>query len=99
AFAALELIERLLRAEAGPFEAALEPGFLFGLLLQIPFGVAALLVARPLLRVVQRIFRALARPVLVVPCELPLFRLPISCELPRIAALALGYPQRGRPAP
>jgi hypothetical protein len=56
-----ELAERLLRAEAFPFQAALEPRFLLGLLLQLPFGLLALLVARALLRVVERLVCELAR--------------------------------------
>src|SRR5438270_11465487 len=99
AFSFQELFERLLRAESAPFHAALEPRFLLGLLLQIPFGAAALLAARPLLRVVRRIARALARPLPVRAARrVPAFWLPSSCELPRIASLALGYPQRGPPA-
>jgi hypothetical protein len=99
AFALQELSERLLRAEAFPFHAALEPRFLLGLLLQLPFGLLALLLARMLLRVVERIVRALVR------ARRP--RLPTSAswslrqvfDLPRIPALALGYQQRGPPAP
>jgi len=98
AFSVQELIERLVNAEAAPFQAALEPRFLLGLALQIPLGVVALFVARALLRVVRRIARALVRPrPSVVPRRAPVFRLPVACELPRIPALALGYPQRGPP--
>src|SRR5712692_1987395 len=62
AFTLQEFSERLLRAEAFPFHAALEPRFLLGLLLQLPFGLLALLVARMLLCVVERLVRALAGP-------------------------------------
>ncbi len=99
AFGAQELIERLMRAEAAPFRAAVEPRLLMGLLLQIPFGIVALLVARPLLRVVRRIARALGR--LLPPAggrRTAVHRRPATCELPRIPALALGYPQRGPPS-
>jgi hypothetical protein len=98
AFALQEFAERLLRAEAFPFHAALEPRFLLGLLLQLPFGLLALLVARALLRVVERLVRALAR------ARAPRLRPTVSWsprqgfDLPRIPALALGYPQRGPPA-
>jgi hypothetical protein len=97
AFTVQELAERLLRAEAVPFQAALEPRFLLGLLLQLPFGLLALLLARMLRRVVRRLVRALARartPRLrtALPCSLL-----DACDLPRIPALALGYPQRGSP--
>ncbi len=98
AYSLQELIERLLHAEAAPFSAVLEPRFLIGLALQIPVGLVALLVARLLLRVVHRIFRALARPRLSsVRLRSSPARLPASCALPRIPALALGYPQRGPP--
>ena len=98
AFASQELAERLLRAEAFPFQAALEPRFLLGLLLQLPFGLLALLVARALLRVVERLVHALAR------ARAPRLRttLPWSPRqadaLPRIPALALGHSQRGPPS-
>src|SRR5205823_1593512 len=62
AFALQELAERLLHAESFPFYAAFEPRFLLGLLLQIPFGLLALLVARAFLRVVERLVGALAKP-------------------------------------
>ena len=91
AFALQEFAERLLRAEAVPFQAALEPRFLLGLVLQLPFG-------RMLLRVVERLVRALARgptPRLRAPMR---WSLREACDLPRIPALALGYPQRGPPA-
>ena len=99
AFSLQELSERLLRAEAAPFQAALEPRFLFGLALQVPFGLIALLAARLLLRVVERVASALGRPGPITVGRLrPLLaRFPVACELPRIPALALGYPQRGPP--
>jgi hypothetical protein len=98
AFSVQELVERLVNAEAAPFQAALEPRFLIGLALQVPLGLIALFVARALLRVVGRIAGAFVRqrgPVL--PRRARVFRLPVACELPRIPALALGYPQRGPP--
>ena len=98
AFTAQELIERLVNAEAAPFHAALEPRFVVGLALQIPLGLIALFLARALLRVVKRIARALVRQRPSVSARRsPVFRLPVACELPRIATLALGYPQRGPP--
>ena len=98
AFSLQELIERLLHAEAAPFQAALEPRFLIGLALQVPLGLAALLAARLLLRVVRRIADALTRTRSVTAVRRTLtVRPPIACELPRIPALALGYSQRGPP--
>ena len=68
-----------------------------GLLLQLPFGLLALAVARALLRVVERIARAIARQ--------PTFRIRAPSlwwphqvvGLPRIPALALGHAGRGPP--
>jgi hypothetical protein len=99
AFVLQEFAERLLHAEAFPFQAALEPRFLLGLLLQLPFGLLALLLARVLLRVVERLARVLARvrrPRLATAASWSLRR---AFDLPRIPALAVGYQQRGPPAP
>ena len=93
AFALQELAERLLHAEAFPFQAALEPRFLLGLLLQLPFGLLALLVARALLRVVRRLVRTRTPRLQGSVSWSPLQ----AIVLPRIPALALGYPQRGPP--
>jgi hypothetical protein len=98
AFAAQEFAERLLRAEAFPFQAALEPRFLLGLLLQLPFGLLALLVARALLRVVERLVRALARARALRLRATPSWSPRQAHALPRIPALALGYSQRGPPS-
>ena len=97
-FALQEFAERLLHAEVFPFHAALEPRFLLGLVFQLPFGLLALLIARVLLRVVVRLARSLART------NRPRVHTTVSwssletCDLPRIPAIALGYPQRGPPA-
>jgi hypothetical protein len=97
AFALQEFAERLLRAESFPFHAALEPRFVVGLLLQLPFGLLALLVARALLRVVERLVRALARArAQHLQAAMP-WSLREACGVPRIPALALGHPQRGPP--
>jgi hypothetical protein len=97
AFTLQELSERLLRAEAFPFHAALEPRFLLGLLLQLPFGLLALLLARLLLRVVERLVGALARPKTARLLAIVSWSTRQAPDLPRIPALALGYPQRGPP--
>jgi hypothetical protein len=98
AFALQELSERIFRAEAVPFQAALEPRFLLGLLLQLPFGLLALVLARVLLRVVERIVRSLARPRAARPLARVSWSPRQAFDLPRIPALALGYPGRGPPA-
>jgi len=99
AFSLQEFGERLLRVEGSPFHAALEPRFLIGLTLQLPFGLVALLVARVFLRVAERIVGVFGRrwPTVVAPRLSLLALSPVGSELPRIPALALGYPQRGPP--
>jgi hypothetical protein len=97
AFALQVVGERLPHTEAFPFQAALEPRFLFGLLLQLPFGLLALLVARALLRVVEQIACLLARPKTAQPTGLVSWSPGPMLDLPRIPALALGYQQRGPP--
>ena len=98
AFSVQELAERLLRAEAAPFNAALEPRFLVGLALQIPFALTALLLARLLLRAARGIARALAQPTeLTLPRRSTLVLPLVGCIPLRIPALALGYTQRGPP--
>jgi hypothetical protein len=98
AFALQELVERLLHAEAFPFHAALEPRFLLGLLLQLPFGLLALVLARALVRVVERLVRVLVHDQRQRLRIAALWSLQLACDLPRIPALALGYQQRGPPA-
>lgn len=97
AFALQEFAERLLHAEAFPFHAALEPRFLLGLLLQLPFGLLALLLARALLHVVERLVGALAHA-RRRSASTTSWSLRQACDLPRIPALALGYQERGPPA-
>lgn len=98
AFVAQEVVERLLNAEAAPFQAAFEPRLLIGLALQIPFGLVALFSARVLLRLAIRIARAFSksRPTGLARRSV-VTRAPRACDLPRIPALALGYQQRGPP--
>lgn len=100
AFSVQEFGERLMHVEGAPFRAALEPRFLIGLALQIPFGLVALLVARLFLRVAERIVRVFGRrqPLVVAPWRPLLAVRPVLFVLPRIPTLALGYPQRGPPA-
>jgi hypothetical protein len=93
-----ELSERLLGSESAPFAGALEPSFLLGLLLQLPFGLAAYLFARVLFAVAVRVLRLGARPPAVahrdVPHEIP----PFSARgLKRLGTLASGRSSRGPP--
>jgi hypothetical protein len=94
-----EFSERLLRAEAFPFHAALEPRLLLGLLLQLPFGLLALFLARLLNRVVEQLLRVLARPKPRPIAAIASWSPRQVLDLPRIPALALGYQQRGPPTP
>ncbi len=73
ALVAQEVAERLIHAESFPFNPVHEPAFLAALALQIPFGLASLLLARLLLAVAVRIGRALSRP-LLIPKRAPVSR-------------------------
>ncbi|HXL42569.1 MAG TPA: hypothetical protein VN960_00765, partial [Gaiellaceae bacterium] len=68
------------------------------LLLQFPFGLLALLLARVLLRVAKRLLDALARPKTSRLVAIASWWARQAFDLPRIPALTLGYPQRGPPA-
>jgi hypothetical protein len=77
----------------------LEPVFLVGIALQVPFALAAFLLARALLAVAEVVGNALAvgpTPRALVPA---LRRMSPGADLPRIPVLALGYPERGPPSP
>jgi hypothetical protein len=97
-FAVQEHLERLLHSGAFPLDAALEPTFLVGLALQLPFGLAALAIARALVAGAERLGEELARrPPVGDARPLPLSSPAAEPALPRIAALALGYAERGPP--
>lgn len=97
-FALQEHCERLLSGVGFPLEALLEPTFLIGMALQIPFALVSLLLARALLVLGDAIGSALAggfAPRLSLP---PFLRSPApEAELSRIPALALGHAERGPP--
>jgi hypothetical protein len=97
-FALQEVIESLL-AGGLPVEAALEPTFLVGILLQVPFAVVALVVARVFFAVAHSMaWRAggSGRPRLVAfDLSLPLVA---EAWPPRLSALAFGWGERGPPA-
>jgi hypothetical protein len=60
-FGLQEYIERWLAWDSFPWAAALEPTFLIGIALQLPFGALAFVVARVLLRTARRLGRRFAR--------------------------------------
>jgi hypothetical protein len=79
---------------------SLEPRFALGLLLQLPCGLIACLIARLVLRAAEELgFRLRSRqddPVLSLPGRPPWAA--VVVDLPRVPALALGYGQRGPPS-
>lgn len=97
AFVVQEHVERLVYTGQIPWTAVLEPSFLVGLALQLPFALAALLVAWALDSVARAVGLALAssapRPVLSAfvpaPASVP--------APPRLVGLARGYGERAPP--
>lgn len=97
-FAVQEHLERLLHAGSFPFAAVVEPVFLVGLVLQLPFALAAFLAARLLLTVADALagrWRRRASVALSAPA-LP-WRPAVAVETPRVGVLALGHGQRAPP--
>lgn len=97
AFVVQEHVERLLYSGGVPWTAALDPSFLVGLALQLPFALAALLLAWALDSVAHAVGRILAasRPSLVFSAFVPHpVRVPAT---PRPAGLARGYGERAPP--
>jgi hypothetical protein len=96
AFVVQEHVERLVHAGQIPWTAALQPTFLVGLALQLPFALAALLVAWALDSAAHAIGRALATgpPRLPAPVFVPL---PAYVAVARPAGLARGYGERAPP--
>jgi hypothetical protein len=80
---------------------SLEPRFALGLLLQLPCGLLACLIARFLLRAAEELgLRLRSREddsALSLPGRPPWAA--VAVDLPRLPALALGYGERGPPAP
>jgi hypothetical protein len=98
-FALQEHLERLFHDGAFPVSAALEPTFGLGLALQLPFALAALVVARVLLGAARELGRALVMLTAAAPRPRPLrsaFPVPVA-DRPRVATAALGYGERGPP--
>jgi hypothetical protein len=94
-----EAVERLLGVESFPFAAAREPAFLKGLVVQVLFGVLAVLVARLLLARIRQLRRlgqlgGWPQPAADVVLVAPAWRV---IARPRQLALARGYYERGPP--
>jgi hypothetical protein len=99
-FALQEFAERLLHAESAPFSAIHEPAFIAALLLQIPFGLLAYLVARLLLAVAAEVGRLLAGTHGFPETRPSVFGLlaPSPAAAARTSVLASGHSQRGPPS-
>jgi len=97
-FALQELVERLLTTGDLPYGAALEPTFLAGILIQLPFALAAFVVARALFAFARGLARrvgSVGRPKLAsVELSCPPV---VEARSPRLSALAFGYGERGPP--
>jgi hypothetical protein len=94
-FALQEHLERGLALGAVPWATALEPVFLLGLALQLPFALAALLVARALTAVADAIApRTLRRPRRGLQLAVP--RPPLA-KVSAAAVLARGWAGRAPP--
>lgn len=97
AFVVQEQMERLAYSGDMPWTAALQPTFLLGLALQLPFALAALLLAWALDTVAHTVGQALAgarfRPVGSAFVPVPVF----VTASPRPAGLARGYGERAPP--
>jgi hypothetical protein len=87
-FALQEHLERLFDVGVFPWWAALEPSFWRGLVLQIPLGLAAYLIARLLSRAADAVARAVRRRRPVARRPLRTRRPPVAVLLPRLAPLA-----------
>jgi hypothetical protein len=98
AFAGRELIERASYGELQP-GVLLEPVFLVGLAVQIPFAVIAFLAGRALLHAATTLGAKLAKlPERRLLAPLDLTPPHVTLPLPRLSPLALSQPVRGPPA-
>jgi hypothetical protein len=95
AFALQEHVERWLHARDFPVAAALEPTFLIGLALQLPFAFLAWALARAVLRAAEY-FSPLSRAPRS-PRWSASVRLPTALVLPRLRPVAAGATGRGPP--
>jgi hypothetical protein len=99
-FAVQEHLERLIELNAFPVGAVLEPTFLVGLALQLPFALAAVMLARVVLALGHRIGRALAARRSARPGAHPRsWRLPRWLRPRLVRPLASGHGERAPPHP
>jgi hypothetical protein len=101
-FTVQEHLERLIGSGAVPYDLVVEPTFLVGLALQLPFSLAALLLTRALYALGFGLGRVLARRLALrralryAPPSL--LRLPAAAVLVRPSVLATGHGPRAPPA-
>lgn len=96
-FICQEHFERLFHDGAVPLGAVLATSFLTGLVLQLPFALAAYALARLLLNAARSLGRLFTR-LRTSRLSRAHFRRPATCAAaPRFPALALGYGSRGPP--
>lgn len=101
-FTVQEHLERLIASGGIPYDLLVEPTFLVGLALQLPFALVALLLTRALYAVGFGLGRvmarklALRRPLRHAPPSL--LRLPASATLVTPSVLAVGHGPRAPPA-
>jgi hypothetical protein len=99
AFIVQEHVERLLHEGQLPVTAALGPTFMVGLLLQLPFALAALLLARGMVALAEAlVHRRGSEHRGVVEPPPGLCRPASFAPFPRTGLLALGHGQRAPPA-
>jgi hypothetical protein len=102
AFVVQEHVERLVASGSIPHDLVMEPAFLAGLALQLPFSVAALLLTRGLYSLGFRLGNTLAGRLAIGPAlrysPPALLRRPVSVTLISPSVLALGHGQRAPPA-
>jgi hypothetical protein len=96
AFVAQEFTERLVHTGHVPWTVVVQPAFLLGLALQLPFALGALLIAWALDSAARAVGQALGRQ------PLPRFELFVPGPVrvvaaPRLAGLARGYGERAPP--
>jgi hypothetical protein len=100
-FAFQEHLERLLAGDGIPYDLVLEPTFMVGLALQLPFAITALLLAHALNAIGFALGRVLAHelncPRAFTTAPPSLLRLPVSATLATPSVLALGHGPRAPP--
>jgi hypothetical protein len=95
-----EFLERWLAGSSFPWWMVLQPTFRLGLVLQVPFGLLAYLVARLLLRAADRVGTALRRSTERAPRAEPAPRwFAFTLSPARAAVLADRHAGRGPPVP